>query len=236
PRSLQNPLKNACKNNKTPAPTGVSFFSKNPALRSLLCFGGSRFLSSRRLVRSRCLVCSRLGLRCSRLSLLAQRMYDHTQHLLLRRGFAREYLELARALLHKHLNARNNRNALLASHAKQRRLQRVVDQIEHKLRIQVFGFKHLRRLDSRHPDRRRVDNDVELRLGNSIFLDRLRARLPSKLLRGLRCAIEDKDLCALIAQTENSSPGRTARAKHQHLSSAQRHALFERTRDAGYIG
>ncbi len=100
-------------------------------------------------------------------------MDNHTQHLLLRCRFAREYLELTPSLLHKHLDASDNRNAFLASHAQQRVFQRVVDQIEDQFGVEVLGFEKLRRLDSRHADRRRVDDDVERCLGNSILLDGL---------------------------------------------------------------
>src|SRR5205814_4379558 len=130
----------------------------------------------------------------------------------------------------------NNRNPLLTSHPQQRRLQRIVNQIEHQLCVKVLGFKQLWCLDSSHPDRCRIDNNVELRLGDSILFDRLRARLARELLRRLGCAIENKNLRTLIAQTEYRSARRAASTKHQHLCSAQRHALFERTRDAGDVG
>ena len=56
-----------------------------------------------------------------------------------------------------------------------------------------------------------------------------------QLLGGLRRAIEDEDLGALVSQAEDGSPGGSASAEDEDLGSAKRHALLERADDAGNV-
>ena len=74
----------------------------------------------------------------SGLRALAQRVQHHAQHLFFRSGLADPYLKLARALLHEHLHAGDHSDALLAGEPQQRRLNRVVDQVEDVARIQLY--------------------------------------------------------------------------------------------------
>ena len=65
-------------------------------------------------------------------------MKDNPQHLVHWRRLARPNFKLPRALLHKHLDTRDNGDAFQASHPQQRCFQRVVDQVENDLAIQIL--------------------------------------------------------------------------------------------------
>ena len=73
--------------------------------------------------------------------LLAEGVEDDAEHLLFGGGFAGEDFELARALLHEHLDAGDDGDALLAGHVDERRLQRVVDEVEDEAGVEVLGFE-----------------------------------------------------------------------------------------------
>ena len=115
-------------------------------------------------------------------------MEDDAQHLFFGGGLAGEDLELARALLHEHLDAGDDGDALLAGHAEQRRFERVVDEVEDQLGVEVLGFEQLRGLVAGHADGRGVDDDVEGGLGDGVLLDGLGAGLAWRAsARSRRC-------------------------------------------------
>jgi hypothetical protein len=161
---------------------------------------------------------------------------DDAQHLFFGGGFAGEDFELARALLDEHLDAGDDGDALLAGHAEQRGFERVVDQIEDELGVEVFRFEKLRGFDSRHADGRCGDDGVEGGFRDGVFLDGLRAGLAGEFLCGLGGAVEDKDFGPFVAQTEDGGACGSACAEDEHLGSAEGHALFERAGDTGDVG
>ena len=119
----------------------------------------------------------------------------------------------------------------------QRRLERVVDQVEDQLGVEVLRLRGAGgALLPAMPIGRGVDDDVEVRLGERVLLDGLGAGLAGELLRGLGGAVEDEDLGALVAQAEDGGASGSACAEHEHFGSAQRHALFQRADDAGDVG
>jgi hypothetical protein len=127
---------------------------------------------SGRLFRFRGGSCGGLG---GGLGLLAEGVDDDAQHLLFGGGLAGPDLELARALLHEHLDAGDDWDALLAGETEQRRFEWVVDEVEDELGVEVLGFEDGCALDAGHADGRGVDDDVEAGLGEGVFLDGLGA-------------------------------------------------------------
>ena len=81
------------------------------------------------------------GLCCGCFGGLAQSVDDDAQHLFFGGGLAGPDFELARALLHEHLDARDDGDVLLAGQAEERRFERVVDEIEDELGVQVLRFE-----------------------------------------------------------------------------------------------
>ncbi len=152
---------------------------------------------------------------------------DHdAEHLFLGSGLAGPDLELARALLDEHLDAGDDGDALLAGHAEERGLERVVDEIEDQLGVQVLRVKQRRGLVAGHADGRGVDDDVEGGLGDGVLLDGLGSGLAGELLRGFGGAVEDEDLGTLVAEAEDCGAGRAAGAEDEHLGSAERRCAF----------
>ena len=117
--------------------------------------------------------------------LLAERVEDDAEHLFFWRRLAGEDFELARALLHEHLDAGDDGDGLLARHADERRFQRVVDEVEDELGVEVLGFEDGGRLVAGHAYGSGVDDDVEGGLGDGVLLDGLGAGLAGEFLRGL---------------------------------------------------
>ncbi len=70
-------------------------------------------------------------------------MDDDAEHLFLGGGLAGEDLELARALLDEHLDAGDDGDALLAGETEQRGFERVVDEVEDELGVEVLRFEDL---------------------------------------------------------------------------------------------
>ncbi len=75
------------------------------------------------------------------LGALSKRMYHHSHHLFFRRGLAGPDLKLPRSLVHEHLYTRNHCDSFFASRSDQRRINRVVDQIEDQPRIDLFRLQ-----------------------------------------------------------------------------------------------
>src|ERR1017187_601760 len=173
---------------------------------------------------------------CVDLAALAQRQLDDAQHLCFRRGFAGPDLELARALLHKHFQPTDYREAAGFRQLEQRSVQRVVDHVEDQADVQLILLNGQQLLDARHAARRGVDERVELVLRQQLLLRRLGMRLARQRHRRIMCAVDDKDLCSLLNQAEDSSARRSACAQNYDARTLQAHPLFERPHYTGYVG
>ena len=79
-------------------------------------------------------------------------MEDDAHHLFFGRRAAGPDFELARTLLHKHFDTRDDRDACLASEAEQRSFERVVDEIEDEFSAEVFGCERRDGLVPGHAD------------------------------------------------------------------------------------
>jgi len=143
--------------------------------------------------------------------LLAQGVDDDAQHLFLGGGLAGPDLELAGALLDEHLDAGDDIEALLTGGADERGVGGVVDQVEDDLGAEFFGGEEQAAvggtLVAGHADGRGVDDDVEagriLLAVERFALEDLCAGLAGELGGGFGGAVEDVDLGALLAQTED---------------------------------
>ena len=181
-------------------------------------------------------MCFRFWRRGGGLGLLTQGVDDHAQHLFFGSGFAGENLELACTLLDEHFDAGDDRNTFLARETEQRGFEWVVDQVEDKFGVEVFGFENLVALDAGHADGGRVDDGVEGGLGDCVLLDGLGAGLTGQFLCSFASAIEDEDLSTFIPQAEDGGARGSACAEDEDLGSAEGDALFERAGDAGDVG
>ena len=73
--------------------------------------------------------------------LLAQLMDDDPQHLFLGGRLARPNLELPRTLVDEHLDARDHRNSFFPRRPDQRRIDRVIDQVEDQPGIDLIRLQ-----------------------------------------------------------------------------------------------
>ena len=107
-----------------------------------------------------------------------------------------------------------------ARHLDQLRLDRVIDQIENELGVQLFGLQR-GVLAVGHPDGSSIDDDVERSLGNIGAFQMLDFRLPRQRLRCLRGAVDDEDLSALRLQAESRRPRHSTRADDEDARARQ---------------
>src|SRR5271165_3932131 len=163
-------------------------------------------------------------------------MNYHAQHLFFRSGFACPDLELPGTLVNEHLHACDHGNTFLPRHANERRLKRVVDQVEDQPRVNLIGLEEARRLDSMHTGWSGVDDDVEAALGQLLTLKGLGLGLTREFLCGFGGAVQHEYFRALVLQPEDRCARRASRAHDEDLGAFQLQAPLKWADDGSNVG
>jgi len=161
---------------------------------------------------------------------------DYAEHFGFGRWFAGPEFELTRALLDEHFHSLNGVEAALAGDLKERRVERVVDQVEDQTRFPFLGLKGQWMGVAVHPAGGGVDEDFEIGAGDLLASDGVDAGTRREFLRLGLLAAPDEDLRAFFREAVDGGPGCAAGSQDQDSGAFQSHALFEGTDDAGDIG
>ena len=146
-------------------------------------------------------------------------MDDDFEHLVLGCGFAGPDFKLAGSLLDEHFDAGDDGDALGAGELEEGGVDGVVDEVEDELGFELGGVDEGLRGDARHADGGGVDDDVEGGFGEGFALDDLGSGLAGEFGGGLRGAVEDGDVCALVAEGEDGGAGGSAGSEDEDACS-----------------